>query len=161
MKLKHLAPVIGATMIMSGGVAAAQTTATGAIGAGVATATNDGATTAGATIGGTVSQSVQERNEDRRNNRDRNRGRRAADANRSGTDTSTQAPTANTSTTYGAGAVYTDRNSTSAGVTSGGMATGTGSQSTSSTVDAYAETGRTATSADIYGNSTATSGATR
>lgn len=157
MKLKHLGPALGAAMILSGGMAAAQSTATGAIGGGAATATNAGATAAGGALGGTVSRSGQAQHHDRMD-RDKRKSVRSADRNAG--DTSVRAPAANTSTTYGAGSVYTDRNSTAAGVTAGGLATGTGSQSTSSTVDAYGETTRNGTSADIYGNATANSGAT-
>lgn len=158
MKLKYLGPALGAAMILSGGLAAAQSTATGAIGGGAATATNAGATAAGGAMGGTISRTTPAQDHQRKD-RDKHRGARSADRNAG--NTSARAPTANTATTYGAGSVYTDRNSTAAGVTSGGLATGTGSQSTSSTVDAYGETTKDGTSADIYGNSTANSGATR
>jgi hypothetical protein len=43
-------------------------------------------------------------------------------------------------------------------VTSSGAASGSGPQATSSTVDAYGETNRNGSNADIYGDSTATSG---
>lgn len=156
MKLKYLAPFIGATMIMGAGVASAQSTSTGAMSGGSATATNRGATVSGGAMGVTKSQAAQQRQKIKRTNRPV-----ARSAGQNATAASARAPTANTATTYGAGAVYTDRNSTSAGVTSGALATGTGSQRTTSTVDAYGETGRNGTSADIYGNSTASSGTRR
>lgn len=149
MKLKYIAPVVGAAMFLGGGMAAAQTT-TGAIGGGTAVATDRGAAVSGGVMGGTTASS--EPGKMKRHDR-----AAARDARREGRDASTRAPEANTASTYGAGSVYTDRNSTSAGVTSGGIATGTGSQATSSTVDAYGETSRDGASADIYGSSTAES----
>lgn len=64
---------------------------------------------------------------------------------------------ANEASTYGSGAVYTSRRNSSAAVTSGGRARGTGSQSAGSTVDAYGETTRDGSSADVYGDSVANS----
>jgi hypothetical protein len=122
------------------GAAVAQQGTASATGSGTAAATDKGAVAGRSAVD-------RDRDHDRRN---RNRDR-----------TSRQYQSApNASSTYGSGAVYTDRNSTSAGVTSGGSASGTGVQSTTSTVDAYGETTRDGTSADIYGNSTATSGQT-
>ena len=67
-------------------------------------------------------------------------------------------PGVNTATTHSSGAVYTDRRSGSAAVTTGGTASGSGVQSAGSTVDAYSETTRDGSSADMYGDSAATSG---
>ena len=66
----------------------------------------------------------------------------------------------NTATTFGTGAINTTRNSANAAVSTGGAASGQGVQSTSSEVDAYGETTRQGSNADVYGNSTATSGQT-
>lgn len=107
-------------------------------GQGVAAAGKDGAVAAGA-IGSDASA------KDRRDRRDR-RGQKAT------------RPSVNSATTYGSGAVYTDRRSGSAAVTTGGAASGSGVQSAGSTVDAYSETTRDGSSADMYGDSVATSG---
>ena len=64
----------------------------------------------------------------------------------------------NTATTFGTGAITTDRNSANAAVSTGGTASGQGVQSTSSEVDAYGGTNRQGSNADVYGNSTASSG---
>lgn len=143
MTIKHITPVVAAAAVLGfAGVASAQVA--GSIGAGVAGADNRGAIASG--VAASHAEAAQERRDDRRARRDRDRSRHA----------DTVQP--NTTSTYGTGAVYTDRNSTSAAVSSGGTASGTGVNSTSSTVDAYGETSRDGASADIYGNSTATSG---
>lgn len=145
MTIKHLTPaaVAAAAVLGLAGVSSAQEA--GSIGAGVAAADNHGAIASG--VAASQAETAQERRDDRRARRDRDRR-----------DRSGEAVQPNTTSTYGTGAVYTDRNSTSAAVSSGGTASGTGMNSTSSTVDAYGETSRDGTSADIYGNSTATSG---
>ena len=61
----------------------------------------------------------------------------------------------NQSSTYGAGSVETSRDGTRARVASGGQASGSGNTSAASTVDAYGETTRDGSSADIYGDSVA------
>lgn len=142
MTIKHIAPVAAAAAVLGfAGIASAQDA--GSIGAGVAAADNHGAIASG--VVASHAEAAQERRDDRRARRDR-RNRQA------------DAVQPNSTSTYGTGAVYTDRNSTSAAVSSGATASGTGVNSTSSTVDAYGETSRDGTSADIYGNSTATSG---
>ena len=77
--------------------------------------------------------------------RDRNRERRDRNQN----------PAASQASTYGAGSVQTNRNSSRAVVVSGGRASGEGRAATSTTVDAYGETTRDGSSADIFGSSTA------
>ncbi len=150
MKIRTIIPAAIATAVLGlAGAASAQTA--GAAGVGAAAANNHGAIASG--YSGAQSAMPQDRQDRRDRNRDRRDGR-----DRDNTPPAT-APVGATST-YGAGAVYTDRNSTSAGVTSGGSASGPGVSSTTSTVDAYGETGRNGTSADIYGNSTATTGQT-
>lgn len=145
MTMKHLTPaaVAAAAVLGMAGIASAQDA--GSIGAGVSSADNRGAVAAG--VAASHAQAAQERRDERRARRDRDRRDRGAEVVQP-----------NTTSTYGTGAVYTDRNSTSAAVSTGGTASGTGVNSTSSTVDAYGETSRDGTSADIYGNSTATSG---
>ena len=147
MKTRTVIPAaLAAAVLGLAGAASAQTA--GAAGAGAAAANNSGAIAGG--VSGAQAEAAQERrerNRDRREDRMRDRNPEAP------------APLGATST-YGAGAVYTDRNSTSAGVTSGASASGPGVSSTTSTVDAYGETSRDGSSADIYGNSAATTGQT-
>ena len=64
----------------------------------------------------------------------------------------------NSSSTYGAGSTYTDRNRATGAVAAGGTATGTGRQSSSTAVDAYGSTTRDGSTAEVYGDSTANSG---
>ncbi|MFN3512077.1 MAG: hypothetical protein ACK41C_03470 [Phenylobacterium sp.] len=141
MKLKHIIPAAAVCFAMGAAPAAfageKQAGATAkAYGEGVASAGRDGAV-AGGMVGarGEV-----------RANRDNRRDRRV------------ERPSVNSATTYGSGAVYTDRRNASAAVTTGGAASGQGVQSAGSTVDAYAETTRDGSSADMYGDSVATSG---
>lgn len=144
MKIRTLIPAAAAAAVLGlAAGASAQTAQT--YGAGIAAA-NDRGAVAGGMIG-SQARATQDRRDDRRDRRDRRHSERHAEQ-----------PGA--TSTYGAGAVYTDRNSTSASVSSGGTASGPGVSSTSSTVDAYGETTRDGTSADIYGNSTATTGQT-
>ncbi len=126
MKIRTILPAVAATMLFTvAGASAAQGIDAGA--------------SAGAAAEAAQQQSRRDRNDDRR---ERNRDRR-------------EQVIPNQSSTYGAGQVETDRNSTRATVVSGGQASGTGSTSATSTVDAYGETTRNGTSADIYGGSTA------
>jgi hypothetical protein len=63
----------------------------------------------------------------------------------------------NSASTYGSGTIYTDRNRATGGVTAGGSASGTGSQSSSTAIDAYGSTTRNGSEAEIYGDATAES----
>jgi hypothetical protein len=143
MKLKYAIPAAAVCFAMGAAPAAfasdKQAGATAkAYGEGVASANRDGAV-AGGMVGarGEV-----------RSNRDNRRDR----------DRRVERPSVNSATTYGSGAVYTDRRNASAAVTTGGAASGQGVQSAGSTVDAYAETTSDGSSADMYGDSVATSG---
>jgi hypothetical protein len=141
MKISHAIPVAAACLVMGGGtvaVAADQQAgvSAGSYGQGTAAAGKHGAVARGV-VGSDAS--AKERLERRGHHR----------ATR---------PQVNSATTYGTGAVYTDRRSGSAAVNTGGTASGSGVQATGSTVDAYSETTRDGSSADIYGDSVATSG---
>lgn len=146
MKLNLAIPAIAATLALGGASVASAQSVQGnvnkTLGAGVAGADRDGAFAGGLTAGG--SAQVQ-KNKDRRD-----RGQRRGEQ---------QAPAlGNSSSTYGSGAVHTSRRNSSAAVTSGASASGSGVQSTGTTIDAYGETTRQGSSADIYGDSTASSG---
>jgi hypothetical protein len=69
----------------------------------------------------------------------------------------TSADAANSSSTYGSGSVYTDRNRATGGVAAGGTATGSGDQSSSTSVDAYGATDKSGSTGEVYGDSSATS----
>lgn len=146
MNLKHAIPVLASTLLIAGAAVADQShgknknknrnnqdrasTSAASAGLGTAEANRRGAS-AGALIGSQVEVERQGRN----------------------------APMvdANTATTFGTGAIYTDRNTASGAVSTGGTASGTGAQSTSSNVGAYGETTRQGSTADVYGDSTAQS----
>ena len=64
----------------------------------------------------------------------------------------------NSASTYGAGSIYTNRNRATGGVTAGGSATGDGVQSSSTAVDAYGSTTRDGSNAEVFGDSTTSSG---
>jgi len=111
---------------------------TGAVGAGTATATPDGATATGGAMGATM------------------RGMHKKD--RRGTMSHDPTPTTDpmsSSTTTGSGSVYTDRNHASGGVTASGSATGTGDTAAGTTIDAYGATDKTGSSGEVYGGSSA------
>lgn len=134
-------PALAAALLLGGATAAMagdppRTNTTSTYGAGAAIAGKSGAVARGAT-GTDVSARTE-----RRKSRDRRERPDAA---------------VESSTTYGSGAVYTSRDNSSAAVTSGGSATGRNAAS-STTVDAYGETTRDGSNADIYGNSNATVG---
>lgn len=120
-----------------GTTAMAQTTTAG----GGATASGPGGSIAG---GVTAGQSNQESMSQRDNRRQQRMERRRGGGN--------------SSSTYGSGSIYTDRNRATGGVTAGGTATGTGRQSSSTAVDAYGQTTREGSTAEVYGDSTANSG---
>ena len=63
----------------------------------------------------------------------------------------------NSASTYGAGSVYTDRYRATGAVAAGGRASGTGSQGSSSSVNAYGATDRNGSTGEVYGDSSATS----
>ncbi len=111
----------------------------------------------------------------RKNKRERNRERPAAaavglgvaEANRRGANAEAavaaefrggRGEAGNASTTFGTGAINTTPDSASAAVSTGAAASGQGVQSTSSTVDAFGETTRQGSNADVFGDSTASSG---
>lgn len=116
--------------------AAAQTT----VGTGTSASTPQGSAAGGVTAG-TAGQ-MQKRRDQKPDTR---RDRRDAP------------PTANSTSTYGSGTIYTDRNRATGGVTSGASAAGTGSQSTSTSIDAYGSTDKTGSTAEVYGDSAAQS----
>jgi hypothetical protein len=137
MRNTFLLTAIAAPLVLSS-AAIAQTTA----GGGVTQSTHDGSTAAGATMGTMHSQQHRKSGKMRR-----------------GQDRQEQPTTAtgNSSSTYGSGTVYTDRNHATGGVTAGGTATGTGSQSSSTSIDAYGSTTKSGSDAEVYGDSTANS----
>jgi hypothetical protein len=140
MKISHAIPVAAACLIMGGAtVAVAADQQAGA------TAGSSAEGTAAAGKHGAVARGVIGSDASAKERRDRH-NRRAT------------RPQVNSATTYGTGAVYTDRRSGSAAVNTGGTASGSGVQSAGSTVDAYSETTRDGSSADMYGDSVATSG---
>jgi hypothetical protein len=144
MILKSTIPVLVACFALGGGAAMAgdgSGSTAGAMGVGGATASPAGAAAGGMSAGRATTGAEHRAARDERR---RMHKRPAA---------------ANSATTYGSGAVSTTRSGANAGVTSGGAASGSGVQSTGSTVDAYGETTRDGSNADIYGDSTATSGA--
>lgn len=139
MRIKYMLGALSAVALM-GTPALAQSTA----GGGVAASGPEGSVAGGATAG-TAGQSDHGKKTKR--HRDRaDRADRAADR------------AANSSSTYGAGSVYTDRDRATGGVTSGGSASGTGPQSSSTAVDAYGSTTKQGSDAEVYGDSTANSG---
>lgn len=153
MTIRATIPALIACAALAGaGAANAQitTNAAGSIGAGAAAATNSGAIAGGTSAAGALNSSTTAKSK-----HDKHR-----DSDRAARGGAATAPV-NSATTYGSGAVYTDRNSTSAGVTAGGAAAGSGVNSSSTSVGAYGETGKTGTNADVYGDSAATSGASR
>ena len=95
---------------------------------------------------GAAADSGQERMHRHRNNGQDNRQAERAP----------RTPT-NSASTYGAGSVYTDRYHSSGAVTAGGRARGTGSQASSSSIDAYGSTDRNGSTGEVYGDSSATS----
>jgi hypothetical protein len=148
MKLKIAIPALAA-LALGASAASAQSVSgniNGTIGQGAAAAGRDGAIAGGLTAGG----SAQVEKQHRKNNKRGDRGERSGQMERP--------QLGNSTSTYGAGAVYTDRNRSSAGVTSGASASGQGVQQAGTTVDAYGETTKQGSSADIYGDSVATSG---
>ena len=85
-------------------------------------------------------------------------GRQGAEAGAiigSGARTSDRCVGVNTATTVGAGAVHADRRSASGSVATGGTASGTGSVSASSGVDAWATRDTLGSDAAVAGGSTA------
>jgi len=120
---------------LMGTSALAQTT----VGGGVSASTPDGSVAGGLT--GATSDRDRDKHDGKRHKRDDRRG----------------SATSNSASTYGSGTIYTDRNKATGGVTAGGSASGTGSQSTSTSIDAYGSTDRNGSTGEVYGDSTASS----
>jgi hypothetical protein len=112
----------------------------GTLGVGGATASPHGAHAGGMVAG---QAQAMERRDDRRDDRRDRRG-----------ESTTTAPSS--TSTYGSGAINTTRDGASVGVTSGAAASGSGALTSGTTVDAYGETTRDGSSADMYGSSGAT-----
>lgn len=133
MKPIVIIPALAAALLL-GGATASVAQSSGAYGHGAAAVSPEGAVARGAT-GADASDRA---------------GRRRGHPDR-------PVSTAPATSTYGSGAVYTDRTASRAAVRSGGSATGPDAAS-ATTVDAYGETTRDGSSADIYGASSATTG---
>lgn len=135
---KYTIPALAAVALMSG-TAMAQSSA-GTYGAGVAVAGPKGAAAAG---------EVKAKSDHRAHRADERRDRR---------DRRDREPTAQgATTTYGTGAVYTDRNRASGSAATGASATGDGRNVAGSTIDIYGETTRNGSNAEVFGDSAATS----
>lgn len=152
MTIKSTIPALVAALALGGaGGALAQTSAqentAATVGAGAAEASPYGASAGGVTAGKAMNRGYERRSGKHEDKQDRRRGR-----------VTSPAEAANSASTYGAGALSTTRDSANVGVTTGGSAAGSGSQSAGSTVDAYGETTRDGSNADLYGDSTAQSG---
>lgn len=133
-----------------GSIAALGLASTGAIAqttvGGGASASNRDGSVAGGVTAGKAHKAMKHRDRMRDERRDDRRDRRS------------DAPsTANSASTYGSGTVYTDRNRATGGVTAGGSASGTGSQRTGTTIDAYGQTTREGSTAEVFGDATAES----
>lgn len=139
MRTNYMIGALSALALM-GGTAFAQSTA----GGGVAASGREGSVAGGATAG-TADQAEQHHKKMKKRH---DRSDRAAD----------RAAERNSASTYGAGSVYTDRDKATGAVTSGGSASGTGAQSTTSSVDAYGSTTKDGSEGEVYGDSTANSG---
>ncbi len=129
MRIPHLLATIAAAGLAATSVSA-QTGANG----GVATSTPNGSAAGGASAG--TMNKAQERRQERSNRREAR-------------------PAGSTSSTYGAGSIYTDRNRATGGVTAGGTATGSGATASSTAVDAYGSTTREGSTGEVYGDSSA------
>jgi len=125
-------PAVSAALLFSG-VAVAQSTAGGA----TAGSSPTGSIAAGGTAG-TADPAKHKRHK-------ASRPERAAERQ------------ANSASTYGSGSVYTDRDRATGAVSAGGSASGTGSQATSTSIDAYGSTTKQGSEGEVYGDSTATS----
>jgi hypothetical protein len=131
MRITSMFATVAAAGLLSA-TAGAQTTA----GGGVSASTPQGSVAGGAT-GGTMSQGKQKR-QDRMSKRD-------------------QRQSGSSSSTYGAGSIYTDRTKATGGVAAGGTATGSGATSSGTSVDAYGSTDRNGSTGEVFGDSSANS----
>lgn len=132
-------PALAACALMG---SAAMAQSAGTYGAGVASAGPNGAVAAGETRG---KADMRAKRADRRDRAADRRDRREPVAQGAGS-----------TSTYGTGAVYTDRNRASGSATTGASATGAGRNSAGSTIDIYGETTRQGSNAEVFGDSTAT-----
>lgn len=136
MTFKFTIPAIAAVALMS---SAAVAQSAGTYGAGVAVAGPRGAVAAGETGAKADHRAKRaDRAEARRDRRDR------------------QPVAQGATSTYGTGAVYTDRNRASGSATTGASATGAGRNTAGSTIDIYGETTRDGSNAEVFGDSAAT-----
>jgi len=126
-------PAVSAALLFSS-VAVAQSTVGGA----TASSSPTGSIAAGGTAGTAVDPAKHKRHK-------ASRPERAAERQ------------ANSASTYGSGSVYTDRDRATGAVSAGGSASGTGSQATSTSIDAYGSTTKQGSEGEVYGDSTATS----
>lgn len=126
MKLRILIPTIAGTLLIGSAASAANFNVNSSVShPALATASFD-----------TVADFQRDRRNDRRDRRAQQRRQGSAE-------------------TYGRGRVETSRRNSRATVESGGRASGPGRNSAGSTVEAYGETNRDGSYADIYGDSTA------
>jgi hypothetical protein len=150
MTFKKTIPALVACFALGGAGAAlaqsGQQNTSGAVGAGAAATTPQGASAGGMAAGSSANRSWDHRADKQQNRQERRAEQRA------------KTPHANSASTYGSGAVTTTRDSANVGVTTGGAASGAGANRAGSTIDAYGETTRQGSNADLYGDSAAQSG---
>jgi hypothetical protein len=135
--------------IMRNGAIFASLAIAGLMGTGAIAQTSVGGGVTASTPAGSVAGGLSGATNDRI--RGKHDGKRHQREDRRGSATS------NSASTYGSGTIYTDRNKATGGVTAGGSASGTGSQSTSTSIDAYGSTDRNGSTGEVYGDSTADS----
>jgi len=141
MKLKSVITAIAAGTILSSTSFAYQTSQSGA--GGVAAAGPNGAVAGG----GAASKAEAQKQRKMRKHKKSGDGQHQTSARR--------ACVPGTASTSTSGAVYTDRNSGSAGMTTSGTASGDGTVRASSEGDVYSSTDQHGSTAEGYGNSTA------
>ncbi|ONF95044.1 hypothetical protein [Sphingomonas jeddahensis] len=134
MRITSMFATVAAAGLLSA-TAHAQTTA----GGGASVSTPQGSVAGGASAG-TMSQGQKKRHDRAQQRQQRAEG--------------------SSSSTYGAGSIYTDRNRATGGVSAGGTATGAGPTSSSTAVNAYGSTDRNGSTGEVYGDSAADAGQT-
>ncbi|OWK28112.1 hypothetical protein [Sphingomonas dokdonensis] len=126
------------TMFATVAAAGLLTTAAGAqstAGGGAAASTPQGSVAGGESVG--TMRKGQDKRTDRMSRRD-------------------QRQMGSSSSTYGAGSTYTDRNRATGAVAAGGTATGSGATASGTSIDAYGSTDRNGSTGEVYGDSSAT-----
>lgn len=157
MNVKSFIPAVAASLLLgsaSYAVAADQQNTATTFGAGTAEANRNGAQAGAVTAGQARYSTPSQAKKNKKNRGGQHSGQNMGGGQMSG---GAQVTLPNSATTFGTGAVFTDRNTASGAASTGATATGAGTQAATSDAYVYGSTDKNGSEAEAQGTSTAVS----